>query len=85
MAKAAFNRRKELLNRGIKRKVKQYIIKTVVWSVIFYGSETWSLKTENSRRLETFEMWIWRRMEKVSWVKRKTNEDVLIIYHYNGR
>ena len=44
-----------------------------------YGSETWSLKTENIRRIEVFEMWVWRRMEKVSWLERKTNDDVLII------
>jgi len=43
-----------------------------------YGSETWSLKMED-RRIEAFEMWIWRRMEKVSWVERKTNEEVLIM------
>ena len=79
MAKTAFNRRKELLTRGIRRKVKKKIIKTVVWSVLLYGSEIWSPKTEDIRRIEAFEMWIWRMMEKVSWVERKTNEDVLIM------
>ena len=44
-----------------------------------YGSEIWSIKTEDIRRIEAFEMWIWRRMEKVSWVEQKTNEDVLIM------
>ena len=66
MAKTAFNRRKELLTRGISREVKKRIIKTVVWSALFYGSETWSLKAEDIRRIEAFEMWVWRRMEKVS-------------------
>ena len=79
MAKAAFNRRKELLTRSMKQKVKKKIIKTVIWSVLLYGSETWSLKTEDIRRIEAFEMWIWRRVEKVSWVERKTNEDVLTV------
>lgn len=79
MAKTAFNRRRELLTRGISRKVKKKIIKTVIWSVFLYGSETWSLKMEDIRRIEAFEMWIWRRMEKVSWVERKTNEEVLIM------
>ena len=59
--------------------MKKKIIKTVVWTVLLYGSETWSLKTEDIRRIEAFEMWIWRRMEKVSWVERKTNDDVLIM------
>ena len=44
-----------------------------------YGSEIWSLKMEDIRRIEAYEMWIWRRMEKVSWVKQKTNEEVLIM------
>ena len=79
MAKTAFNRRKELLTRGIRREVKKRIIKTVVWSALLYGSGTWSLKTEDIRRIEAFEMWVWRRMEKVSLVERKTNEDVLIM------
>ena len=47
MAKTAFNRRKELLTRSMKRKVKKKIIKTVVWSVLLYGLETWSLKMED--------------------------------------
>ena len=77
MAKTAFNRRKEFLTRGISRKVKKMIIKTVVWSVLLYGSETWSLTSEDIRKIEAFEMWTWRRMEKVRWVERKTNEEVV--------
>ena len=79
MAKTAFNRQKELLTKDIRREVKKRIIKTVFWSVLSYGSETWSLNTEDIRRIEAFKMWVWRRMEKVSWVERKTNEDVLIM------
>ena len=37
----------------------------------------WTLQKEDIRRLETFEMWIWRRMTKVSWTEHKTNEEVL--------
>ena len=42
-----------------------------------YGAETWMLMKEDVRRLEAFEMWIWRQMEKVSWKDKKTNEEVL--------
>ena len=42
-----------------------------------YGAETWTLMKEDVRRLEVFEMWIWRRMEKVSWKDIKTKEEVL--------
>ena len=42
-----------------------------------YGSETWTLKKEDIRKLEALEMWLWRRMEKVSWKDRISNEVVL--------
>ena len=41
-----------------------------------YGSETWTLRKEDIKRLEAFEMWIWRRMEKISWTEKITNEEV---------
>jgi len=42
-----------------------------------YGSETWTLQREDIRRLEAFEVWVWRRMMKVSWTEVRTNEEVL--------
>jgi len=50
------------------------MVKVFVWSVVLYGSETWTLQKEDIRQLEAFEMWIWRRMMKVSWTEHKTNE-----------
>ena len=49
----------------------------MIWSVLLYGAETWSLRQEDVQRLEAFEMWIWRRMQKVSYTEHKTNEEVL--------
>jgi len=77
MAKDAFNKRRELLRRKMSLRVKKSIVKTVVWSVALYGCETWALKKDEIRRLEALEMWIWRRMERVSWKDKKTNEEVL--------
>jgi len=54
-----------------------YQIKVFVWSVVLYGSETWTLQKEDIRRHEAFEMWMWRRMMKVSWTEHKANEEVL--------
>lgn len=42
-----------------------------------YGAETWALRKEDVRRLDAFEMWVWRKMEKISWTEHRTNEDVL--------
>src|ERR1700733_9708080 len=53
------------------------MVKTLVWSVVMYGSETWTLRKEDTKRLEALEMWIWRRMEKISWREHKTNAEVL--------
>ena len=44
---------------------------------MLYCCETWTLRKEDIRRLEAFEMWIWRRMERVSWMERRTNEEIL--------
>ena len=46
-------------------------------SVVLYGSETWTMRKDDIRRLEAFEMWIWRRMKRVSWMEHKTNEEIL--------
>ena len=51
----------------------------MVWSIVLYGSETWTMRTEDIRKLEAFEMWLRRRMERISWTQHKTNEEVLKI------
>jgi hypothetical protein len=42
-----------------------------------YGAETWTLRKVDQKYLESFEMWCWRRMEKISWIDRVRNEEVL--------
>ena len=77
MAKEAFNKRKELLSRNMSTRVKKKVVKAIVWTVAQYGCETWTLKKEEIQRLNALEMWIWRRMERISWKDMKTNEEVL--------
>ena len=76
MAKDAFNKRRELLTRSMSKGLKKRMIKTLVWPVALYGSETWTVKKEVIGRLEA---WIWRRMEKISWKDLKTNDEVLLL------
>src|SRR6218665_1255705 len=45
--------------------------------MFLYGAETWTMRKEDIKRLEAFEMLTWRRMEKVSWTEHKTNEEIL--------
>ena len=77
MGKDAFHKRKELMTGKLNKNLKKQIIKSMIWSVVLYGSETWTLRKEDIRRLEAFEMWIWRRMERVSWMECRTNEEIL--------
>ena len=77
MTKEAFNKRKILLSRKINRNLKMRIIKSLVWSVALYESETWTLAKADRAKLESFELWVWRRMEKINWTEHVSNEDVL--------
>ena len=77
MAKEAFSKRRELLTRRMSKEVKKKIVKCVVWPVALYGCETWALGKPEKDKLNAFEMWIWRRMERVSYKDKKTNEQVL--------
>jgi len=53
------------------------LVRCYVWSIALYGSETWTLRKLEWKYLESFEMWCWRRMEKIKWSERVTNEQVL--------
>lgn len=77
LTKDAFTRHEKLLTGNISQNLKKRLIKTLVWSVLLYGSESWTLKKTEIKRLESCEMWIWRRMERVSWRDRVRNEEVL--------
>ena len=48
-----------------------------MWPVVLYGCETWTMRKEEINRLNAFEMWVWRRMGKVSWMDKRTNKQVL--------
>ena len=61
----------------LRQELKKRLVKTLVWSVVMYGSETWTLRKADVERLEAFEMWVWRRMMKVKWTDKLTNMEVL--------
>jgi hypothetical protein len=49
-------------------------VKRYIWSIALYGAETWTLWKVDQKYLESFEMWCWRRMEKMSWNDRVRQE-----------
>ena len=57
--------------------LKKRIIKSTVWNVALYAAETWALTKASKKLVEAFEMWIWRRMSKISQRDKMTNEEVL--------
>src|SRR6476661_6479132 len=77
MAMDAFHKRKELLTRSIRVDLRNRLVKTLVSPVVLYGCETWTMRKEERNGLNAFEMCVWRRMGKVSWMDKRTNEQVL--------
>ena len=58
--------------------LRKKLVKSYIWSIALYGAETWTLRAVDQKHLETFEMWCWRRMEKISWADHVRNEEVLL-------
>ena len=52
-------------------------MKCFVWSVVLYGAETWTIRRNEQKQLKAFEMWVWRRMERVKWTDKIKNAVVL--------
>jgi len=67
MAKAAFNKKKTLFTSKLNLNLRKKLVKCYIWSMALYGAETWTLWAAGQKYLESFEIWCWRRMEKVSW------------------
>src|SRR2546425_1105217 len=75
MAKDAFNKRKEFLTKGLSRRLKKRMVKVLVWPVVLYGCETWTLLQDEINRLKALEAWLWRGLEKISWMDKVHNDE----------
>jgi len=62
---------------GIFKELRKKLVKCYIWSIPLYVAETWTLRAVDQKHLESFEMWCWRRMEKISWTDYVRNEEVL--------
>jgi len=76
MAKNAFMEKKKLLTSKLNMDLKKRIIKSTIWGVALYAAETWTLTETSRKKLEAFESWVWRRMLKICWTEKITNEEV---------
>ena len=77
MAKSAFNK-KNLSTSTLDLHLKKKLVKCYIWSMALYGTETWTLRAADQKHLKSFEMWCWRRMEKILWTDHVRNEEVLL-------
>jgi hypothetical protein len=66
MANAAFSKKKTLFTSKLDLNLRKKLMKCYIWSMALYGAETWTLRAADQKYLEIFEMWYWRRMEKIS-------------------
>jgi len=74
MAKAAFSKKKTLFTNKLDLILRKKLVNCYIWSMAVYGAETWTLRTADQKYLESFEMWCWRRMEKINWADHVRNE-----------
>ena len=66
-----------LKSRGITLPTKVHLVKAVVFPVVIYGCESWTIKKAECQRIDAFELWCWRRLLRVPWVARRTNQSIL--------
>ena len=66
-----------LKSRDITLSTKVHLVKAMVFPVVMYGCESWTIKKAESRRIDAFELWCWRRLLRVHWTARRSNQSSL--------
>ena len=66
-----------LKSRDITLPTKVHLVKTMVFPVVIYGCESWTVKKAEHRRIDAFELWCWRRLLRVPWTARRSNQSIL--------
>ena len=66
-----------LKSRDITLPTKVHIVKAMVFPVVMYGCESWIIKKAECQRIDAFELWCWRRLLRVSWTARRSNQSIL--------
>ena len=66
-----------LKSRDITLPTKVHLVEAMVFSVVMYGCESWTVKKAERRRIDAFELWCWRRLLRVPWTTRRSNQSIL--------
>ena len=75
--KAMTNLDSILKSRDITLPTKVYLVKAMVFPAVLYGCESWTVKKAKCRRFDAFELWCWRRLWRVPWTARRSNQSIL--------
>ena len=66
-----------LKSRDITLPTKVHLVKAMVFPVVLYGHESWTVKKAEHRRIDAFDLWCWRRLLRVRWTARRSNQSIL--------
>ena len=66
-----------LKNKDITLLTKVSLVKAMVFPVVMYGGESWTIKKTELQRIDAFELWCWRRLLRVPWTARRSNQSIL--------
>ena len=66
-----------LKSKDITLPTKVHLVKAMVFPVVMYGRESWTIKKAEHRRIDAFELWCWRRLLRVPWTARRSNQSIL--------
>ena len=66
-----------LKSRDITLPTKVHLVKAMVFPVVVYGCQSWTIKKDEYLRIDAFELWFWRRLLRVPWTARKSNQTIL--------
>ena len=66
-----------LKSRDITLSTKVHLVKAMVFPVVIYGCESWTIRKAERRRIDAFELWCWRRLLRVPWMARSSNQSIL--------
>ena len=75
--KAMTNPYNILKSRDITLPTKVYLVKAMVFPVVIYGCESWTIKKTECRKIDVYELWYWRRLLRVPWTARRSNQSIL--------
>ena len=65
-----------LKKRDITLLTKVHLVKAVVFPVVIYGCKSWTIKKAEHQRIDAFELWCWRRLLRVHWIARRSNQSI---------